>query len=296
MFTIKHAARLVGVSEATLRAWERRYGIGSPSRTEAGYRLYDDAAVQALETMKQLVDEGWPVRGAAEETLRRLSRAEAAQTRTSTEAGRTYAAGECGDLDAFVPLAQAYDVSGLDDLLDERFASASFETVVDDWLLPALSRLGAAWEAGEVSVAGEHLVSHGVTRRLSAAYEAAGDTRVGSQVVIGLPPGSRHDLGLLCFATAARRVGLAPRYLGTDVPTEDWMRAVSPAEVRAVVLSAPLSQDLGALEAVVDAVRLTRPDVLVAVGGRHQDEAPQYCLRLGHRIGDAADELAVRLT
>ncbi|GGD30604.1 MerR family transcriptional regulator [Nocardioides daphniae] len=292
MFTIKHAARLVGVSEATLRAWERRYGIGSPVRTEAGYRLYDDAAVQALETMKHLVDEGWPVKTAAEETLRRLSRDVTAQTSVPDGGSTAYSP---ADLDALVPLAKAYDVPALDELLDERFSSASFESVVDDWLLPALGRLGAAWEAGEVSVAGEHLVSHGVTRRLSRAYEAAGDSPVGPQVVIGLPPGSRHDLGLLCFATAARRVGLAPRYLGTDVPTEDWIGAVSPAAVRAVVLSAPLREDLSALEAVVDAVRLTRPDVLVAVGGAQQDDAPAYCLRLGHRIGDAAHELAVRL-
>ncbi|QCX27882.1 MerR family transcriptional regulator [Nocardioides jishulii] len=291
MFTIKHAARAVGVSEATLRAWERRYGIGSPLRSQAGYRLYDDAAVRALETMKHLVDEGWPVKSAAEETLRRLARDEA-----DDAAPQHFSPEEYGDLDALVPLARSYDAPGLDDLLDERFASASFESVVDDWLLPALGRLGAAWEAGEVSVAGEHLVSHGVTRRLSVAYEAAGDAPFGAQVAIGLPPGARHDLGLLCFATAARRVGLAPRYLGNDVPTEDWMRAISPAGVRAVVLSAPLREDLEALQAVVDAVRLTRPDVLVAVGGAHQGDAPAYCLRLGHRIGDAAQELAVRLT
>lgn len=288
VLTIKHAAHVVGVSEATLRSWERRYGVGSPARTAAGYRLYDESALRALRTMKELVDAGWPARSAAEEALRRAS----ADEQTVLE---VHPSEERGDLDALVPLARDFDAAGLTRLLDDQFGQSSFETVVDDWLLPALARLGTAWEAGTVTVAGEHFVSHAVTRRLAAAYESAGENVAGPQLVVGLPPRSRHDLGMLCFATAARRAGLAPRYLGTGVPVADWINAVAPEEVRCVVLSAPLPDDLPALEAVVDAVRLTRPDVLVAVGGAQQGDAPAYCLRLGHRIGDAAKELAVRL-
>ena len=60
------------MSVATLRAWERRYGIVTPHRTEAGYRLYDGAAVHALSVMNALVVEGWAPREAAAETLRRI--------------------------------------------------------------------------------------------------------------------------------------------------------------------------------------------------------------------------------
>lgn len=41
MVTIKRAAELTGVPEHTLRAWERRYGLVAPARTDGGYRLYD---------------------------------------------------------------------------------------------------------------------------------------------------------------------------------------------------------------------------------------------------------------
>ncbi len=72
MYTIKHASEVTGVSVATLRAWERRYGIVTPHRTEAGYRLYDGEAVHALSVMNALVVEGWAPRQAAAETLRRI--------------------------------------------------------------------------------------------------------------------------------------------------------------------------------------------------------------------------------
>ena len=45
MYTIKQASRLTGVTEASLRGWERRYGVVVPHRNEAGYRLYDEAAI-----------------------------------------------------------------------------------------------------------------------------------------------------------------------------------------------------------------------------------------------------------
>ena len=54
MYTIKQAARLTGVSEASLRAWERRYGVAVPVRNESGYRLFDEAAPTAISTMRRL--------------------------------------------------------------------------------------------------------------------------------------------------------------------------------------------------------------------------------------------------
>jgi DNA-binding transcriptional MerR regulator/methanogenic corrinoid protein MtbC1 len=66
MHTIGHAAALTGIPAATLRAWERRYGLVRPVRTESGYRLYDDHALQLLRAMGALVAGGWSPSQAAE--------------------------------------------------------------------------------------------------------------------------------------------------------------------------------------------------------------------------------------
>src|SRR3990170_6827798 len=59
MYTIKQAARVTGVTEASLRAWERRYGVVVPHRNESGYRAYDQQDLTAVSTMRRLVGEGW---------------------------------------------------------------------------------------------------------------------------------------------------------------------------------------------------------------------------------------------
>ena len=287
MYTIKHAAEQVGVSVATLRAWEQRYGVGAARRTDAGYRIYDDDTVRVLIQMRELIDTGWSVRAAAEEVRRRISLPLAAPT-PITEIGRSPAAA-----DDFVDAAASYDADALAAFLDLRFSTTSFETAVDDWLLPSLADLGDAWTSGRVSVAAEHAAAHAVTRRLSGAYDAAGAAREGApRVLLGLPPGARHDLGLLSFATAARRAGLAASYLGADVPVADWISAVAAQSPDCVVLAIPMADDAAPAADVVAAVEAQQPGVVIAVGGSAQDSAPDHCLRLGHRIGPAAALLA----
>lgn len=281
MFTIKHAAEQVGVSVSTLRAWERRYGVGTARRTDSGYRLYDEQAVRALSLMQSLVQAGWSVRAAAEEVHRRAT----------SHAPASDSISEVGD-DRLVRAAEEFDATGLGDVLDQRFSTASFEAVADGWLLPALHDIGVGWEEGRVSVAGEHLVAGAVARRLAAAYDAAGEQAHGPQVLVGLPPGARHDLGLLSFATAARRAGLSTTWLGADVPVEDWVAAATARPLDAVVIAIPTEADVAAAGTTVVALEEARPGLLLAVGGSQQDRAPARCLRLGHQVGAAASFLA----
>src|SRR6185436_8918922 len=65
MYTIKEAAARTGLTVPVLRAWERRYGVVSPTRTPGGYRVYDEAALGRLRTMRRLVDDGWTASAAA---------------------------------------------------------------------------------------------------------------------------------------------------------------------------------------------------------------------------------------
>jgi methanogenic corrinoid protein MtbC1 len=180
--------------------------------------------------------------------------------------------------------------------LDDRFSRGSFEAVVDDWLMPALEEIGQAWADGRITVAAEHLVSSAVHRRLATAYEAAARNSHGPSIIVGLPPGAHHELGILAFATAARRAGLTVTYLGADLPAQDWVTATTCNDARYAVTSLPHTQDLIGLESVVSAIQRDTPRTRIAVGGRHQGLAPAAVHRLGHQIGPAAEWLAHDLT
>jgi hypothetical protein len=88
----------------------------------------------------------------------------------------------------FLDAAARLDAPGLEASLDRGMSLGSFEHAVDAWLMPTLVALGEGWARGEIDIVGEHVASHAVLRRLSAAFEAAGSRSRGRKVVVGLPP------------------------------------------------------------------------------------------------------------
>ena len=297
MYTIKHAAELTGIPVATLRAWERRYGVVAPERTDGGYRLYDEPTLVRIRAMRDLVATGWSPRQAADEVSRA---ADDAPGRDLPAAGE-WADGDRADTaradsdradSELIDAARDLDTARLAAILDDRFSRGSFESVVDEWLMPALHGVGDAWAAGELSTAAEHLAAHAVLRRLAAAFEAASRGTDGPRVLVGLAPGCRHELGALAFATAARRAGLSVTYLGADLPVESWLDAVEHGRPDAVVLPVPRRRDVVAVTSVVAAVHDAHPEVRNFVGGGYQDLVPGPAQPLGHRIGEASERLA----
>jgi DNA-binding transcriptional MerR regulator len=66
-YTIKTVCAQTGIQAVTLRAWERRYHLMRPRRTQGNYRLYSDRDVAMLRWLKHRVDEGVAISTAAAE-------------------------------------------------------------------------------------------------------------------------------------------------------------------------------------------------------------------------------------
>ena len=283
MYNIKQAAARAGVSVPVLRAWERRYGIVSPARSTGGYRQFDEGSVARVRTMRSLVDEGWSPSSAAAAILDgsvpvRPEPPDSAAVGLPT--GGTSAGAEgvgpaeaAAMVERFVAGARDLRPDEIAGVLDDIFARGSFERVAADILFPALEALGEAWAAGRVSVAGEHMAASTVQRRLGQALEAAGsDGSRDGGVVVGLPPGGRHELGALAFAIAAKRAGLQVVYLGADLPTDDWLAASDRAS--AAVIGVVTARDRKTAMELARRLLEARPDLVVAVGGRAAQAAP----------------------
>lgn len=306
MYTVKHASALTGVPVATLRMWERRYGVVAPERTESGYRLYDDVAIARLTAMRALVEAGWPPRRAALQvvsgTVAPRSGDQPAQAAADGERAHGGAAAradladlaEVADVDLLVDLAGAFDGEMLTRELDRVFHEHSVEELVDGWLMPALARLGDAWRSGQVSVAAEHFVSAGVHRQLAAALDAAAPRPDAPRVLVGLASGSRHELGVLAFAAVLARAGVNVGYVGGDVPPDSWVMAATTSSPAAVVLGVPNAEDVAPVRNVVAALHAVRPELPVFLGGGQQDRL-EGAVPLGHDLSAAAGRLASHL-
>jgi DNA-binding transcriptional MerR regulator/methanogenic corrinoid protein MtbC1 len=285
VYTVGRAAELTGIPRETLRKWESRYGVVHPSRTDGGYRLYDDGALRRLAAMRDLVDAGWTPREAA---ARVLAHPEPEGSDGEAPEGR-------GDLGMLTRAAEDMDPRLLDRALATGLPGDHLDDEVDGWLLPSLARLGLAWSNGRVTVAGEHFASAGVQRRLAQLFDAAPSPPAGApHAVVGLARGSRHELGVLAFAAVLRHHGVRVTYVGGDLPVEAWLSTVRTLGPDAVIVGVPIAEDVPAVREVVSTLAAHAGDLFIGVGGAHQDRIADGT-PLGHVVGEAAAQLAASL-
>ena len=55
---IREVSRLTGINAVTLRAWQRRYGLVQPARTEKGHRLYSEQDIRQIGEILSWLDRG----------------------------------------------------------------------------------------------------------------------------------------------------------------------------------------------------------------------------------------------
>lgn len=60
-YSIGDVAERCGINPVTLRAWQRRYGLLKPQRSEGGHRQFDDDDLQRIEEIKRWIERGVPV-------------------------------------------------------------------------------------------------------------------------------------------------------------------------------------------------------------------------------------------
>ena len=61
VYSIGEVAERCGINPVTLRAWQRRYGLLKPQRSEGGHRQFDDEDIQRIEEIIRWVNSGVPV-------------------------------------------------------------------------------------------------------------------------------------------------------------------------------------------------------------------------------------------
>ena len=204
---IGELSRRTGVAVDTLRAWERRYGVLSPERSEGGYRLYTDADVVRVGAIQALIAEGLSAAEAAAQVRAQPPAAPAPMP--SVEAGRLAT--------RLREALERLDESNANAVLDEALAGLSLEFVIQTVIFPVLRDIGTEWESGRISIGKEHFATNLLRGRLlglARGWGAGG----GPWAVLACPPQERHDLGLICFGLALWRRGWRIALLGADSP------------------------------------------------------------------------------
>ena len=257
-YRIKRVAQVTGINPATLRAWERRYNLIAPGRTESGYRLYSDDDVATLSRIRQLTDGGLTIG----EAIARVRRGSAP---LAPHAQAPELAGVCAQLrDALLRFDRAGALAAY-----ERLGPLPPARRSEEVLLPVMREIGGLWEDGTAVVAQEHFASAFVREKL-AGMIAALDAGVGPgpEGVCAGAPGELHEFGLMACALQLAAAGWKVIYLGADVPFEETARVVrerKPALLCSSLVLRRAADECGALAAELR--RLAPRDTAVVLGG-----------------------------
>ena len=268
---IGELSRRAGVSTDLLRAWERRYGLLRPTRSEGGFRLYSPQDEQRVALMRDHLERGLSAAQAARVILDEAER--------HPDESPALARGA----ESLRQALDALDESAAHTALDTLLANLSLETVLGEVVMPYLHELGERWKRGEASVADEHFASNLLRGRL-LGLARGWDRGLGPRALLACAPGEQHDLALIVFGLALRERGWRITYLGPDTPIDSLENPARTLEPAAVVIAVTNPERLAGTEASLRKVARNvplwiagagaSPKVTEKAGARHLDADP----------------------
>jgi MerR family transcriptional regulator, light-induced transcriptional regulator len=284
---IGELSRRTGVTPDLLRAWERRYALLQPRRTDGRTRLYSAADETRVRLMRRYIDDG-------------LAPSEAAEMVTALRL--TIRPGEA----ALVPPAEVaeaheqmhasldrFDETSAQRALEGLFATYSPLTVVRDVMMPYLSEVGERWAAGHVSIAQEHFATNFLHARL-LAFARGWDRGLGPRAILACAPGEQHTFGLIGFGVALHQVGWRITYLGADTSVAMIAEAAAHVTPDLIVVYAAMPERMAPIADDLEALARLWP---AAIAGAGASAALAARLALRHLESDpvtAAQHVAVQ--
>lgn len=223
--SISAASLLLGVPVPTIRSWERRYGIGEPTRTEGKHRRYDIKALSELRDLRDAIATG---RRAHEAAALIRSRSE------SRERNPAY-------VDGILAGAQDFDPVAIRRWLEAAAKDLGLHQAIDVVVLPALREVGALWQAARCDVANEHLASQEIRSWLGGQLQAARVKRNKPVILMACGPKDLHTIGLEAFYVMLARRGWSCRILGAMTPTSSAVAAAVGAKASAAIIVSHMS-------------------------------------------------------
>ncbi len=235
-FPMRTVAKLTGVNPITLRAWERRYGLINPLRTEKGHRLYRQQDVQDIQRITSMLEQGISI-GQVPALLEHVPRHEvAAHPMLAAEAPVAAMATGVSWLDDYRAALSALDDAALQALEARSLGWLQLDDLLDLHLLPLLRGLESKRALSAQVDAEYRLLESRLTLALAhAARHCAVHAQHPPLLVASLPP-ERGLFALWHLAWSLRRAGMDARVLGSGVPAQTLLQAMHTQSVHTLVL------------------------------------------------------------
>ncbi|MGG9960091.1 MerR family transcriptional regulator [Ferruginibacter sp. SUN106] len=213
-FTIKDLENLSGIKAHTIRIWEQRYSFIKPERTGTNIRYYSNDELKKILNVALLNKYGYKIShidkmndGEIKEKILSLNQMEAQQERIVNEL-----------IQSMVDI----DIEKLEIILDKYIQARGIERTITQIIFPFLEKIGILWLTNHINPAQEHLVTNIIRQKLIVGIDGIVTAlKVNKTVLLFLPEGEYHELGLLFMYYLLKSRGVTAIYLGSSVPLKD---------------------------------------------------------------------------
>ena len=213
-FTIKDLENLSGIKAHTIRIWEQRYSFLKPSRTGTNIRYYSNEELKKILNVALLNKYGFKISHIdrmndieMKERILSLNQLEAQQERI---------------VNSLIQSMIDFDMDSFETALDNFIAVRGVEKTIFQIIFPFLEKIGVLWMTNHINPAQEHLVTNIIRQKIIMGIEgAASRIKNGKSVLLFLPEGEYHELGLLFINYILKSKGVNTIYLGCSIPVND---------------------------------------------------------------------------
>jgi len=258
LLTVAAVARRIGVAPATLRTWDRRYGLG-PSSHEAGeHRRYCPSDLAQLTLMRRLIVSGVAPADAA-------VRAKAHSGSVSVEHEIQSFEVREDVVDSLHRASKSLDKNFVETLLRKDIADNGVIATWTEVIVPLLFLVGDEWAATGTGIEVEHMLSESIKRLLREGVSEIKDPVNAQPVLLASVGEELHCLALHALGAALAEKGIETFFLGARTPLEAISGMVKRAAPPAVFLWAQLEQNSD--PKFFNELPVVRPAPRVIVGG-----------------------------
>jgi len=273
-YPIKVVSQMTGLSVHVIRAWEKRYSVVEPDRTDTNRRLYSEEDIEKLKLLNDALHLGHHIGGIANLSLIELKKLLPKESAYSLEIKNDTAPVNSEKLVADIlsdsmEAIRNYDAKKLESILLNASAKLTQPILIEELIIPLVYKVGDLWHSGEIRVANEHLASSVIRGFLFNLLESYSLNESAPIMVTATPRGQEHELGALIAGVVAASSGWKVIYLGSNLPVVEIGAVVSQLKARVVALSIVYPNDDLHLKQELKKFKELLPDgVSIIVGGR----------------------------
>jgi methanogenic corrinoid protein MtbC1 len=288
-FNLNVVLRETGIKADTLRAWERRYGLPQPQRTEGGHRLYSQRDIEIVKWLMARQAEGMRISQAVEMFSQAAAQGNDPLIETPTAPNMSSSSSPDKLItelrQSWLEACLAFDETRAEQILSDAFARFPLTTVVLKLILKGLQQIGELWYQGKASVQQEHFTSALVVRRINALIAAVPPPTQPGKVLVGCPPGEEHTISALLISLFLRHRGWPTTYLGANIPPQQMVNTLNTVQPDLVILTALRLDSAAKLLEMADT--LQNKHIPLAYGGGIFAQQPQMRDYIpGYYLGD----------